>query len=152
GNFGPNDEGALFDNSDTFIFVTYSTADLSTGVIHYGTPAPDQLAPFGLVRRAARVLYTLPGTSAPAAFGMGMDQSMEVASLCNGPVVPVLTPVKSFQIGGQDARQPVSGVGTSPVVSWSAPDVGSPVRYTLGISRLDVSASNTTVAVALRNI
>jgi hypothetical protein len=49
-------------------------------------------------------------------------------------LVPVLGPPLSPKIQGLDAFQPQSGVGLTPVVSWSPPSLGTPTSYEVGVS------------------
>ncbi len=51
--------------------------------------------------------------------------AMEVA----GTLAPRLGPPRNVRINGQPASGPLSGVGGSPVVSWDAPELGTPTRY-----------------------
>ena len=43
------------------------------------------------------------------------------------------TPPAAPLIGGKDAFAPRSGVGPTPSISWSAPAIGKPTSYVVGI-------------------
>lgn len=44
-------------------------------------------------------------------------------------IEPVIGPVQELQINGLNALQPLTGVGTTPVVSWRPPAVGTAAEY-----------------------
>jgi hypothetical protein len=70
------------------------------------------------------------------------------------PIVPVLGPVTSPLVGGQDASGTVAApVGLQPVISWSPPQIGSATHYWVAITEV-ASASGTPTgywAVFVRN-
>jgi hypothetical protein len=57
-----------------------------------------------------------------------------------GDVVPVLGPPRSPKIQGLDAFQDQSGVGLTPVISWSPPSLGAPTSYQVGVSGGDATS------------
>ncbi|HXW98021.1 MAG TPA: hypothetical protein VEI47_10600, partial [Gemmatimonadales bacterium] len=154
GNFGPLEEGILFNNADLLSYAhATDDSDVATGAMAYGTPAPDQLQPFGFVRYSKSVRFLLPGTTPPrAVFVAGMDQTLDATSLCTGAVIPVLEPVSNLEVAGMDARQPLQGVGLAPTISWTPPAVGTPVRYTVTINLLSATTANNTTSSSVASI
>ena len=63
-------------------------------------------------------------------------------------LVPTIRPPRSVQIGGVDAYQVRIGVGTGPLVSWTAPSAGTADYYIVDIERLQISGSTVTFAQA----
>ena len=53
------------------------------------------------------------------------------------PIAPVIWPVRDVQINGADATVAQTGVGASPVVSWSPPAFGQAAEYEVQIWLLD---------------
>ena len=47
------------------------------------------------------------------------------------PIAPVIGPVRSPQINGKDAFTAQTGVGLTPVFSWSPPSLGAPTSYSI---------------------
>jgi hypothetical protein len=58
-------------------------------------------------------------------------------------IAPVLGPVLSPRIAGNDAFVPQSGVGLTPVISWDPPALGTATSYRLEIFSADFSTSIT---------
>jgi hypothetical protein len=68
-----------------------------------------------------------------------------------GPTIaPVLSPVRSPLIGGQDAFAPQTGVGLTPTFSWTPPALGSPTAYAITIQM--ISPSNDPDEIGIINI
>jgi hypothetical protein len=77
----------------------------------------------------------------------GVRMSMQAAmSALPSEIVPTIRPPRSVQIGGGDAYQVRTGVGTGPLVSWTPPSAGSPDYYVVDIERLQISGSTVTFA------
>jgi hypothetical protein len=74
--------------------------------------------------------YQVPGGST---FALPMYESVE-ATPTTGALAPVLGPPLSPKIQGLDAFQPQSGVGLTPVISWSPPSLGAPTSYQVSVS------------------
>jgi hypothetical protein len=62
------------------------------------------------------------------------------------PIAPLLGPPTAPLINGEDAYSPHSGVGMQPVLSWSAPRVGTPTSHTVWIGLLDFPPSEGDIA------
>jgi len=79
----------------------------------------------------------LPGLGAPgnaeAEIGVITDQ------LGDDPVTPLVGPVSAPQISGRSLDQPQLGVGGTPVISWTAPALGTATSFELHVQELDSS-------------
>ncbi|MBZ4416824.1 fibronectin type III domain-containing protein [Myxococcus sp. RHSTA-1-4] len=53
-----------------------------------------------------------------------------------GTLAPRLGPVRNLRINGQDATAARSGVGTTPLVSWDPPELGTATRYFVRVTPL----------------
>jgi len=58
-----------------------------------------------------------------------------------GTLAPRLGPPRNVRVNGQEASGPLSGVGTSPVVSWEPPELGTPTRYFVHVFLLKAQGS-----------
>jgi hypothetical protein len=87
----------------------------------------------------------------------------DAMSAAPSPLVPLVSSVRAVQIGGKDAGAQQTGVGLTPLVSWTPPAVGTPSRYLLKlysiasggggaqlVSTLSVPGSATSVQVPAR--
>ena len=88
------------------------------------------------------VSYLAPGATAPlvATAPVGRIEPMATAAT---PIDPTLTPVQTPLVNGLGAFFPLTGVGTSPTFSWTAPATGAPTSYTVEIFWLGAQAGAT---------
>jgi hypothetical protein len=93
-------------------------------------------------------LFTMP-VQAPAAAStpllVGFIRSGPVTAL-TGPIVPGLGAPRNVTVNGVAATPPLTGIGTSPVISWTAPAFGTPDRYVLNVLQLTNVAGQTQIA------
>jgi hypothetical protein len=59
------------------------------------------------------------------------------------PLQPVLSPVKNLLINGLSAYSNQMGVGLTPTLAWTAPDLGTPTGYQVEIFQLYQNGANT---------
>ena len=59
------------------------------------------------------------------------------------PVVPVISPVQSFTVDGQDALAGVPTASARATVAWSPPAIGTPSSYSVGLYSIDNVAGQT---------
>jgi hypothetical protein len=55
-----------------------------------------------------------------------------------GPIRPAVSPVLDPRVNGKSAFGPLSGISTTPTLSWHAPAIGTPAGYAVrvfGVSR-----------------
>ncbi|MCA3012785.1 MAG: hypothetical protein INH41_10355 [Myxococcaceae bacterium] len=83
--------------------------------------------------RAQQRALTDGGT--PAGFFGGVTVADDVAAF-TGPVTPRLGPVRGAQLGGRSFLDDLSGVTTTPTISWMAPALGTVSTYRLSVNRL----------------
>jgi hypothetical protein len=60
------------------------------------------------------------------------------------PMAPTVSPVKSPTINGLSLFANQNGVGLTPTLAWTAPDLGTPQHYRITVYRLTASGSATT--------
>jgi hypothetical protein len=129
--------------------------DLSLA-LEYGNPYPRQ---WDRMITAQSVVYvpfaaTLPdGTAARTARFSATTYSQ--TRLVDGtwqPISPRMGPVQSPKINGQDAMGTVTGVGLTPVVTWTAPALGTPTRYQVRVYELIATATGGTSRVTVANL
>ena len=58
-------------------------------------------------------------------------------------MLPLVGPATAIKINGNDFFQPQPSAGTQPLVSWSAPLVGTPDGYSLNITQLTLQGLST---------
>jgi hypothetical protein len=96
--------------------------DVDYGTLSYG----QVLAPaWHEVREVMLVASTDASNPYDGNFVYWSQEAMPAA----GDAVPLIGPARSPKIQGLDAFQPQSGVGLTPVISWSPPRVGTPTSY-----------------------
>jgi len=118
--------------------VTADTPALKFSVA-YGDPFPAAWGHLAGAYVYYRVPITLPGASAPGEFTARIHLTDTVAKLNAGPLRPTLTPPRDPKINGKSAFTEVLDATTTPLVSWSAPQVGTPEVYKIFIYRARVS-------------
>jgi hypothetical protein len=97
------------------------------------------------VRRTWRASYTAKGATGPATLPLGVESEWPVGQLPASPG-PVLSPPRALTLGGVDAFQPLTGVGFTPVIAWTAPVLGSPTRYRVSLALLENTSGVTTLS------
>jgi hypothetical protein len=117
---------------------------------NYGdVPVADFLDP--LWQKVRQVYYTgLAPVAAPGATPTNLVPAMffwdAVSSALAGPVVPLLGPVASPLVDGRDATADIATpVGLQPIISWSAPALGSANLFVVTINELVNDAGATVV-------
>jgi hypothetical protein len=110
------------------------------GTFQYTNPFPSTWTPFVTAQAIGRVRFTLPlpdGTPSP-------PRSMSVIAASREPLMagshpPLFAKVgvpQDVRINGQSAAGDLTGVGTTPVVSWQPPALGTVTRYNVRINRI----------------
>lgn len=103
----------------------------------YGNPFPSTWPRFVTAQTTAGVRYSVPqadgSSTVPTTFSA---YTYAQQPLENGPVVPLVGPPMDLRLNGAPATDTLVGVGTEPVVSWTAPDVGTPSYYILRVYEL----------------
>lgn len=125
-----------------------SVAD-QTITFDYANPFPADWGTHLAVRTTALTSFSVPlpsGGDAPALLvGSGVSLALELPATQTGAltVQPVVGPARALSLNGQVATgAPLVGVGTTPLVSWQAPELGTADFYRVFVHELSVS--NTT--------
>jgi hypothetical protein len=121
----------------------------AAGPVWYGRFLPSQWNEWQGVSFSAEVSYLAPGANRPWIESSGIERRDPLPAPA-GAFAPAVTPAMAPQIGGVDAFQDRTGVGETPVLSWSAPSKGSPTGYVVEVCRLDAKAGATTSTAVLR--
>jgi hypothetical protein len=79
----------------------------------------------------------VPGMSQPFQTGGVLDQVATAQSAAPGPIVPVLGPVQDPRVNGQSALAPLTGVSTTPTLSWQPPAIGAPTGYVVWVNGIE---------------
>jgi hypothetical protein len=117
----------------------------------YANPFPPswgQLGSIGLSLIATRATAQPDGGRATAVTERPFLRcSWELATFTGTPV-PLVTPLRAPLIGGADAFVAHTGIGTSPVLEWSRPEVGTPTQYRVTVAELTSASKGAPVPVA----
>lgn len=122
---------------------TPGDGDLSP-VFEIGDLFPREWPLFSNVQMNATVRYTiaLPDgtTSKPRSFS-ALAIAREPLERGSHPLItPKQGPARELRLNGLDATGKLTGVGTTPLLSWAAPTLGTPTYYQLRLYRLFASA------------
>lgn len=105
--------------------------------------------PFGSwpLQTESRLPVTVPLMVSGRVFSRSFD-AIHVTRTDSDVVVLEVSPPTALRLNGSPAQAPLAGVGTSPVLAWSAPAVGVPSAYVVTISRLSGGVTITETLVA----
>jgi hypothetical protein len=81
------------------------------------------------------IQFQLPGTTA-LSFPVTFLQLERFIDVTGSPLRPIVSPPRAVMINGLSANVDRAGVGTTPVISWSPPSIGTPDDYRVLIHRL----------------
>jgi hypothetical protein len=115
--------------------------DENYGTVTYADPYPASWPVYNYAESDFKVSYTAAGATNPLKLTAQVIASTNVDAN-PVPIVPVVGPVTAPKVAGMDAFQPQSGVGLSPVISWTAPAVGTASGYTIYVCELDASGAD----------
>jgi hypothetical protein len=104
------------------------------GSITYGNPFPSNVALVGSFGTYFQVMTQVSGATATPYYAL--ISRAGPLSLFNGAILPTISPPRNVQVNGLSATGPLSGVGVSPVITWTAPALGTPDRYLVNIFSL----------------
>ena len=120
------------------------------GTLYYGRFLPALWREWWEASFAAEVSYLAPGATAP--LGETAVVERREAPPVSGVVVPAVSPVLAPLVNGVDAYRDATGVGLTPVLSWSPPAVGVPTAHVIEVYKLGTSGGATTSSLALRYV
>lgn len=130
---------------DVLLFRTpLAGPDVVTGTMFYGVPLPGSVNAFGTIDIFCNVPLLVPGATSPRYLRAGYREDRAIAALLAGPVVPQLSAPQNIKVNGLDYFQAQTGIGASPTLSWTAPAIGTPAVYSLGVHRFWMNPSNQT--------
>jgi hypothetical protein len=90
------------------------------------------------------VPIVVPGGMKPAIINASSRRVDLADNLLDGPVMPVLGPPGAVTIAGRAASEPLTDVGLTPTVSFSAPSLGTPTLYVVFVRLLSATVENVT--------
>ena len=113
-----------FDGTDAPI-----RTDTDMGDIAYGNPYPEGWEPFLDYVHYVRLDYTAPGAVNAITHYAYLELQTTTMPTVTSPVTPSVGPVVSPKINGLDLFHDQAAVGTMPILSWTAPALGTPTGY-----------------------
>ncbi|WP_375771109.1 hypothetical protein NR798_09475 [Archangium gephyra] len=109
-------------------------------VFEFGNPYPRSWPLFSAVQVGAKVRYTLDlptgGTSAPYTHNAYSSAREPFVPGSHPTFVPKMGPARDLRLNGLDATGKLAGVGSTPLLSWTVPALGTPTYYQLRLYRL----------------
>lgn len=150
----PPSLGTPFDAYTLLEFNTLGSGDLDFGRLRYGSPFPADWNRVvdGFVTFTVR--YLAPGASVaePLERGLSSTDLLDPATRDNTSLTlsPRMTPVRSPQVNGRSLFANQLAVGTSPVLTWSAPATGVPSYYFVRLLELRANGSRSEFVQAAR--
>lgn len=110
--------------------------------LSYGNPYPSTWGVLGQAIHGFRYPTTL-SNGAAVVLGGSIQTTDRMSALAAGAIVPRISPPRGLAIDGQDAYV-ARRLESSPVVSWTPPELGTPSLYTLTLVRYDAPLPETT--------
>jgi len=132
---------------DLYLSASSPVTDRSYGALSFGTFLPANYREVRLARFYGLVARFAPGAQTGRWFEEVVGRFD--GPPFTGPIVPLVGPARSPTVSARDALLPQTGVGATPVLSWSAPSLGSPTRYRVQLVHLYVPTGQTTTATSL---
>lgn len=132
--------------------LTPPTADATIGPLAYTNPVlggPDVVGVFGVFGSRH---YTLAGTTASARLPVNIQGVALRATLVAGPVQPIVTPPLMLEADGTDVTTDTTLGSATPMLSWSAPGVGTPTLYRVQFQELTGSTGTPTTITPMKNL
>lgn len=128
--------GFYTNSADLLSYASSASSDVTLTKLSFGNPFSSSYGLIGDARTNFTLSYKVPGATVGLNVTATVSRAEALASFTSGPIVPNLGPVQGLQINGQSAYSIATPVGTQPVLSWSAPALGTASGYLVGIQRL----------------
>lgn len=125
--------------SPTILYAGDGASDDVKLTLSYGNPFPASWAAVAYVSATFSVPYLVPGTATMKHAITTVDVGGTITELTAGAVKPMIGPPSALLIGGKDGYAVNTGVGLSPVVSWSAPSLGTSALYQVWVRKVDAT-------------
>ncbi|WP_342378767.1 hypothetical protein NVS55_05145 [Myxococcus stipitatus] len=143
----PSDNSrGMYSSSADYLLISTQRDDelLETGTLNYGSPLQGRWATSVLAHTVLEKNYQLPGTTRGVTLRAGMETIDNLDDAQAHPLTPRLSPVRNPRVNGVSLFQPATGVTPTPVVTWDAPELGTPRLYQLSVLRIRADAENVT--------
>lgn len=139
---GAERHGTFGSTPDLLLFYGDGLATDVSVTMKYGNPYPAAWSTVGAVEYAFLVGYGVPGNST-SDLRTFYFSTTDPDSLAAQPVQPLLTPARDVLVNGKPASGALTGVTTTPTVSWTAPMTGTADLYQVQLTRLYGQAGKT---------
>jgi hypothetical protein len=113
--------------------------DVDFGNLAYGNPFPASWQPFVRAYHYSQMTYPVPGAT-PSEYVAQGSIHVSLPASQSAAVAPLVGPVTSPTINGQNFFANQAGVGATPTLSWSAPQVGAATGYRVYVNQLYAGA------------
>ncbi len=135
----------VWGSSQTLLYATFAAGSAEAlASLQYGNPFGPSMMLQGQYMSSFTTLVQAPGATATP-FSTWVTVSGPL-NLLTGPIAPRVGPPRDVTVNGVAVGAgPVTGAGTSPVIAWSAPALGSPDSYQLRVYRLGNAAGQTEI-------
>jgi hypothetical protein len=114
----------------------------------FGNPFPSTWNRFAVAQGYSYVPFSVGlsdgGTSRNAYYSATVSSQVQVLDGVTQTLVPQVGPVRDVRINGASATTALTGVGTTPLVSWTLPALGTPTRYLVRLYELSATSSGGT--------
>src|SRR5262249_18768428 len=118
----------------------------------FGNPFPGSWQRFAVAQASSYVPFSVGladgGTSRTAYYAAFTSIQVQVVDGLTPTLVPQVSPVRDLRINGASGTTALMGVGTTPLVSWTVPAMGTPNRYLVRIYELLATSSGGTTRVS----
>jgi hypothetical protein len=100
---------------------------------------------FLITRYFFNVPVTAPNAKSSSPVSVGIIEDIPSAQVtgAGSDIVPLVTPVTDVMVNGMALSAPVSGTGTTPTISWTAPTTGTIVGYSVIVDQAANSLNST---------
>ncbi|WP_241757762.1 hypothetical protein [Myxococcus landrumensis] len=140
-----NSRGMYSGSADYLVMATQRDDDLlETGTLYYGSPLQGRWATSVMLDTVLEKNYQIPGTTRGVTLRAGLDTIETLDDAMSRPLAPRLSPVRNPRVNGVSLFQPASGVTPNPVVTWDAPELGTPRLYRVAVLQLRATPENVT--------
>jgi hypothetical protein len=118
------------------------TADVNFGSVSYGDPFDSTWGHYFFTVMAASFTVTASGaTTAATVYGFVRTMEARASSMS---LHALLSPPKALKVNNQAATANLTGVGTTPTLSWTAPTTGTANTYQVYVYRVYNNGGTTT--------
>jgi hypothetical protein len=117
-------------------------ADADTGTLTYGNPFPASWGTYIDVVSGFAVSYPLPGLATPLTVQGTIRFTADVAALDASGLTPPIGPVLNMKVNGKPATGTLTGITTTPTISFDPPALGTASSYSITLAGVTVSSTN----------